>query len=70
MRLFREDDFATHRDVEDAIIALNESGFHTQTVIQSGGQTGSLRKIVSRHAIGNRDHSVHSSWYLTRFPAV
>jgi len=66
-RMLREDEVSICDNVENAVVTLDQSGFDSQLSRQLGPQTGGARKVVSAHAICNRD--VHL-WISCRRPAV
>ncbi len=55
------DEFAVHRDVEDALAAFDEFGFDAPSLPDCRRQTGGVRKVVSNDAVSDRDlhHRLH-----------
>ena len=53
--VLRPDQVAIHHDVEHALVTLDQHGFYAAILANGGCQTGSLRQVVSNHAVGDRD---------------
>ena len=61
--VLRKDELSIYDDIKDAIGALDQLRLDAELIGDFGRQTGSLWKIVSGYAIGNRDsHAFDSSF--------
>lgn len=54
-RVLRENEVSIRDDVEDAVVALEQLRLNSKFSRQLGPQTGGSRKVVSAHAVRNRD---------------
>ena len=62
--MLREDKISIYCDIKDAVLAFDEFRFDAELIGNCGRQTGGLREIVSRDAVGNGDfHCLSSSWF-------
>jgi hypothetical protein len=53
--VLRKHQVSIHQDVEDAVVTLDQLGLDSEFLREPGPQTGGLRKVVSTHAVRDRD---------------